>query len=377
MGVQRYVGLMSGTSADGIDAVVLEFDAQGDMSLLASRDHRLDQSLKRDIDALCTPGENEIDRLGDLDRRLGNAFAEATLALLGDAGLEPGQITAIGSHGQTVRHRPDGIAGERAAAFTMQIGDPNTIAEITGVITVADFRRRDIAAGGEGAPLVPAFHLDRFAVAGERRAIVNIGGIANATLLDGQALCGGFDCGPGNTLLDHWIHATSGAAYDSAGAWSAEGDVVDSLLSACLDDPFFTRNGPRSTGREHFSPRWLQARLAALPNLHPQDVQATLAELTARAIAGSLASSAFRPEAVYVCGGGAHNDDVMRRLYRLLRPARLATTLALGLNPDWVEAAAFAWLARRRLQHLPGNAPEVTGARGPRVLGTVYPGAAA
>ncbi|MEQ8514766.1 MAG: anhydro-N-acetylmuramic acid kinase, partial [Chromatocurvus sp.] len=241
----------------------------------------------------------------------------------------------------------------------------------------ADFRRRDIAAGGEGAPLVPAFHLDRFAHHAVRRAIVNIGGIANATLLDGRVLYGGFDCGPGNTLLDHWIHATRGAPYDAAGAWSAEGDVVDALLSACLDDPFFTRTGPRSTGREYFSGQWLQSKLAALPGLHARDVQATLAELTACAIVRSLASASFVAEEVYVCGGGAHNDDIMRRLYRLLQPARLETTLALGLHPDWVEAAAFAWLARRRLDNLPGNAPEVTGARGGRILGAVYPGRAA
>jgi len=371
---QRYVGLMSGTSADGIDAAVVEFADNGAMALAATCQHPLDTALKATIDGLCTPGDDEIDRLGCLDRRLGQAFAEATHALLANAGLVPGQITAIGSHGQTVRHRPGGIAGDRTSAFTLQLGDPNTIAELTGISTVTDFRRRDIAAGGEGAPLVPAFHQDRFARQGVHRAVVNIGGIANATLLEGKTLVGGFDCGPGNTLLDHWIHTATGAAYDTSGSWSAEGKVVEELLRALFDDPFFSRSGPRSTGREYFSPRWLQDRLSAVPGIDARDVQATLAELTARAIAASLTSASFAPDEIYVCGGGAHNHDLVRRLSRLSRPAKLDTTQALGLHPDWVEAAAFAWLARQRMENLPGNAPAVTGARGRRILGAVYPG---
>lgn len=375
MADQRYVGLMSGTSADGIDAVLLTSDATGNISLAATRSHRLDGTLKTAIRALCTPGENEIDRLGELDRRLGRAFAEATLALLEDADTEPQQVTAIGSHGQTVRHRPQGIAAGKTGAFSLQIGDPNTIAELTGITTVADFRRRDIAAEGEGAPLVPAFHLDQFAREGTRRAIVNIGGIANATLLEGRTLLGGFDSGPGNTLLDYWVHQVTGVDYDAGGSWSAEGSVDQGLLEACLDDPFFTRTGPRSTGREHFSPDWLQSKLAVKPDIEARDVQATLAEFTALSIAQSLESAAFVAQEVYVCGGGSHNADIMRRLYRRLQPAQLDTTLALGMHPDWVEAAAFAWLARQRLCNLPGNAPEVTGARGLRVLGAIYPGA--
>ena len=374
MTVQRYVGLMSGTSADAIDALVLTLGENGELALVATREHPLDNSQKNAIAALSSPGENEIDRLGELDRSLGYAFAQATLALLDDSGLEREDITAIGSHGQTVRHRPKGKAGGRATGFTLQLGDPNTIAEITGITTVADFRRRDVAAGGEGAPLAPAFHLDRFALPGRCRAIVNIGGIANATLLDGATLAGGFDCGPGNTLLDYWIRESRGAAYDAAGAWSAEGDVDEALLADCFNDPYFTRVGPRSTGREHFSPGWLQSRLASHSKVKPRDVQATLAEFTARAIAHSLQSASFPAREIYVCGGGAHNDDIMHRLYRLLAPARLDTTLALGLHPDWVEAAAFAWLARQRLLNLAGNAPAVTGARGPRLLGSVFPG---
>lgn len=376
MAAQRYVGLMSGTSADGIDAAIVEFADNDAMSLAATCHYPLDAALKAAINTLSTPGSNEIDRLGDLDRRLGHAFAGATHALLESAGLAPGQITAIGSHGQTVRHRPDGIAGDRLSAFTLQLGDPNTIAELTGISTVTDFRRRDIAAGGEGAPLAPAFHRDRFARQGVSRAVVNIGGIANATLLEGNTLVGGFDCGPGNTLLDYWIHKATGAAYDASGSWSAEGKVVEDLLHALFDDPFFNRSGPRSTGREHFSPRWLQEKLLRVPGIDARDVQATLAELTARAIAGSLTSASFAADEIYVCGGGAHNHDIMRRLFRLLQPARLDTTQALGLHPDWVEAAAFAWLARQRLENLPGNAPAVTGARGLRILGAIYPGRA-
>jgi len=371
---QRYVGLMSGTSADGIDAVILNVDTTGKLSLRATRSHPLDSTVKAAIGALCTPGEDEIDRLGELDRRLGHCFAEAALALLKDAGLVPQQITAIGSHGQTVRHRPRRQAENSAAAFSLQIGDPNTIAELTGITTVADFRRRDIAAAGEGAPLVPAFHRNQFAQEGSRRAIINIGGIANATLLDGLTLLGGFDCGPGNTLLDYWAQQATGAAYDAGGAWSAGGSVDRDLLDACLDDPFFLRKGPRSTGREHFSADWLQSRLKAMHALEARDIQATLAEFTARSIAGSLETAGFAAQEVYVCGGGAHNADIMRRLHHSLRPARLDTTASLGIHPDWVEAAAFAWLARQRLCNRPGNAPEVTGAAGLRVLGAVYPG---
>ena len=366
---------MSGTSADGIDAVLLHVDATDNLSLAATRSQPFDNALKTAISALCTPGENEIDRLGELDRRLGHAFAEATLALLKEAGVGPHQITAIGSHGQTVRHRPRGTVAGKGGAFSLQIGDPNTIAELTGITTVADFRRRDIAAAGEGAPLAPAFHLNQFAKEGMRRAIVNIGGIANATLLDGQTLLGGFDCGPGNTLLDYWVHKAIGVNYDAGGAWSAGGSVHQRLLDACFDDPFFARTGPRSTGREHFSPDWLQSKLTSRPEIDARDVQATLAEFTARSVVQGLESAAFAAQEVYVCGGGAHNADIMRRLHRLLQPARLDTSLALGMHPDWVEAAAFAWLARQRLCNLPGNAPEVTGAHGLRVLGAVYPGA--
>ena len=367
-----YLGLMSGTSVDGVDAALLAFerDLEGDrFDILGTLGRPHPPALRDAIATLCTPGGDGLDEAGRVDREVARAFADTALALLERCGLSATRVAAIGSHGQTVRHRRGGDA-----PFTLQLGDPNTIAERTGITTVADFRRRDIAAGGEGAPLAPAFHRACFSAAGRRRAIVNIGGIANATLLDGETLIAGFDTGPGNTLLDAWSLRHRGAAYDAGGAWGAEGTVIPALLEGALSDAFFQRSGPRSTGREHFSEAWLDSLLAAVPDADPRDVQATLAALTAAGITRGLERAGFHADEVYVCGGGAHNDDLMRRLHRALGPARLATTQALGLDPDWVEAAAFAWLARETLAGRPGNAPAVTGAAGPRVLGGIYPG---
>jgi len=369
-----YLGLMSGTSVDGVDAALLAFDTDRGsdrFDVLATLGRPHPPALRDAIATLCTPGDDGLDEAGRVDRAVAVAFADTALALLEQAGIDAARVSAIGSHGQTVRHRPEGDA-----PFTLQLGDPSTIAERTGITTVADFRRRDIAAGGEGAPLAPAFHRACFGAPGRRRAIVNIGGIANATLLEGETLVAGFDTGPGNTLLDAWSRRHLGADYDAGGAWSAEGTVIPALLDGALSDAFFQRAGPRSTGREHFSDAWLDSLLAAVPDADPRDVQATLAALTAQGITRGLERAGFRADEVYVCGGGAHNDDLMRRLHRALEPARLATTQALGLDPDWVEAAAFAWLARETLAGRPGNAPAVTGAAGPRVLGGIYPGSA-
>lgn len=370
MGRERYLGLMSGTSVDGIDAALLTFEG-GSSSVEATLGRPYDAPLRAAVANLCSPGDDGIDALGRADSLIAEAFAEAALALLAQEGIEPDAVSAIGSHGQTVRHRP-----RQQPPFTLQLGDPGLIAERTGITVVADFRRRDIAAGGEGAPLAPAFHRARFGRPGVRRAIINIGGIANATLLDGEELVAGFDTGPGNTLLDAWAARHRGTAYDAHGAWSAEGEVLPALLERCLADPFFQLEGPRSTGREHFSSDWLDEQLADLPAAAAGDVQATLAALTARSIHRGLQRASFPPDEVYVCGGGAHNDDLMRRLYGLLAPARLHSTAALGLDPDWVEAAAFAWLARQTLRGEPGNAPAVTGAAGPRVLGGIFAGSA-
>jgi anhydro-N-acetylmuramic acid kinase len=250
----------------------------------------------------------------------------------------------------------------------VQIGDPNTIAECTGITTVADFRRRDIAAGGEGAPLAPAFHAATFGRAGSNRAIVNIGGIANVSLLEGTELCKGFDTGPGNTLLDHWISREHGKPYDDEGNWAAEGKVNTALLQKLLLHPYLAMSGPRSTGKEIFNLAWLDSLLTELPS--------TLAEFTAESIIHGLKENGLTLNEVYVCGGGAHNTDLMRRLYQKLGDTTLDTTMAIGMNPDCVEAAAFAWLAQQTLEGLAGNAPVVTGALGPRVLGGIFPGGA-
>lgn len=373
MSADLYVGLMSGTSIDAIDTAIIEI-SPGESRLRHCLEHPIPGELRAQIAAISHSGSDEIERLGRLDRRLGELFAEAALALLTDAGLERDSVSAIGSHGQTIRHRP-ASSGETEYPFTLQIGDPNTIAELTGITTVADFRRRDIAAGGEGAPLAPAFHASAFAHPGLNRAIINIGGIANASLLSGTELVGGFDTGPGNTLLDHWIQRHQGQPYDSCGAWASSGSVNQLLLQDLLAHPYMDLDGPRSTGKEAFNLAWLDTLLEGHPNLSAADVQATLAQFTALGISNALERCAFGAEEVYVCGGGAHNADLMERLAQVL-PGKplLASTESLGFHPDWVEAATFAWLAQRTIAGLAGNAEAVTGAAGPRILGAIYPG---
>lgn len=369
-----YAGLMSGTSVDAIDCALLHCGADT-VDLLATLEHPIPEEIRRQIASISQPGDNEIERLGTLDRQLGQLFADATLALLHSAGYTPEAIAAIGSHGQTIRHRPPFGQAPTQPAFTLQIGDPNTIAQATGITTVADFRRRDIAAGGEGAPLAPAFHAAAFAAPGVQRAIVNIGGIANVTLLEGTESVLGFDTGPGNTLLDHWVTRHRGTPYDRDGQWSAEGDVDTALLATLLDHEYLVRSGPRSTGKEAFNLEWLDRCIGGLGQApDPQCVQATLAEFTAECIARGIQGSVSRVEEVYICGGGARNTDLMRRLYRKLQPAALDTTAALGLDPEWVEAAAFAWLAWRTMAGLAGNIPAVTGAGSEVILGGIYPG---
>ena len=367
-----FIGLMSGTSMDGIDAVLVEI-ADGQTRLKHHHSHPYSDALRGSLAALASGARDDLHTLATLDRQVGWAFAQAATGLLSQSGIPADAIAAIGSHGQTVRHHPASAPEKR---YSLQIGDPAGISEDSGITTVADFRRRDIAAGGEGAPLVPAFHAAQFSHPREIRAIVNIGGIANATLLQGNDIVAGFDCGPGNTLLDAWIRRHCGDSYDADGAWSAEHQPIRALLDRLMADGFFARRGPRSTGPEHFNLDWLDGHLRGGED--PGDVQATLAELTARGIARSLDSLEPGPDAVFVCGGGARNTDLMRRLHRQLAGPgiRLGTTDELGLAPEWVEAAAFAWLASRTLAGLPGNAPVVTGARGPRILGAIHPGRA-
>lgn len=367
-----YVGLLSGTSVDAIDAALLAW-RDGKAQLVHTRAHPLPAHLSSAIHALCQPGPDEIEQLGRLDRALGALFAAAVTALLQEAKVDPADVVAIGSHGQTVRHRPPS-AGHGDGAFTLQIGDPNTIAERTGITTVADFRRRDLAAGGEGAPLAPAFHAAALGESGRSRAIVNIGGISNVSLLLGTSLLAGFDSGPGNTLMDQWIARHEGRDYDRHGQWAARGKPQPALLAQLGRHPYLALRGPRSTGREDFNLAWLDSELARLPALAPVDVQATLAEFTAQTIAGAIAAEDHSIREIYLCGGGAHNRHLVERLTAHMPAASIDSTAALGIDPDWVEAGLFAWLAARTLAGLPGNAQQVTGAAGPRVLGAVYPG---
>jgi len=367
---QLYIGLMSGTSADAIDAVLV--DLSSTPTLLAHHSQKLPHVLRERIHALSVEGANEIDRMGMLDVELGHCFAQATHSLLTSAEVHPAQVTAIGSHGQTIRHRPPGSIEQ---AFTLQIGDPNTLAEITGITTVADFRRRDMAAGGQGAPLVPAFHHAIFQSAQCDRAIVNIGGMANITWLpkDSKQQVVGFDTGPGNVLMDSWILEHQQQAYDRDGSWAAQGTPIPRLLEALLSHPFFAQQPPKSTGRESFNQAWLNENLKKLGQaFDPADVQATLLELTAISIARSILSLSKTKKEVYVCGGGAYNTQLMQRL-SLHLDCHAASTENLGVAPEWIEAMAFAWLAQQTLQHKPGNLCAVTGAKRPVILGGIYP----
>ncbi len=369
-----YLGLISGTSADGIDAALVEFAASHDadaasttrtpLRVVAAKTFAYPPALRDRVLALARANAAvALDDFGHLDVEIGTCFADAALALLREADIAPEAVTAIGSHGQTVCHRPGG-----AHPFTLQIGDPSVIAERTGILTIADFRRADVAAGGQGAPLLPALHAAVFADAAIPRAILNLGGIANATLLVPGADVIGFDTGPANCLLDAWAARHLGAAHDDGGAWAASGTVQPDLLDACLADPYFAAPAPKSTGREYFNLDWLDARLPT--GVETADVQATLLALSARTIADALRTSGVRE--AYACGGGVHNAALMAALRRELPGMHVDTTAALGLDPDYVEAAGFAWLARARLRGEPGNLPSVTGARGPRLLGAIY-----
>ncbi|MFZ5723052.1 MAG: anhydro-N-acetylmuramic acid kinase [Pseudomonadota bacterium] len=371
MAGQLFVGLMSGTSIDGIDAALVEFSGAGAPRLRAALVTPIPGDLRSRILSLTRPGDNEIDRMGELDVEIGRRFADAALTLLRKNGVDPEAVTAIGSHGQTIRHRP-----RAGLPFTLQIGDPNTIAEATGITTVADFRRRDIAAGGHGAPLVPAFHAAVFRHPDEDRVILNLGGMGNVTLLprDHAADVRGFDTGPANVLLDAWHERHRDSPLDADGAWARSGKIHRNLLERLLQDPYFAEPPPKSTGREHFDADWLSGQESALRGIAPPDVQTTLVELTARSVADALERWGFTRGALYTCGGGTHNGFLRERLQAALPGMRLASTIELGVDPDHVEAMAFAWLAQRTLHSLAGNLPAVTGAQHPVILGGIYPG---
>lgn len=362
-----YVGLMSGTSADAVDLVLVDF-ASVQPQLIHSLSSPLSSDVRSHIHALAIPGNNEIDRMGELDQQLGRVFADAIKQLLGYAGVQASQIKAIGSHGQTIRHRPPGSV---ALPFTLQIGDPNIIAQITGITTVADFRRRDMAAGGQGAPLVPAFHRAVFQDIKRDRAIVNIGGMANITWLPSEGTATGFDTGPGNVLMDAWILAHKGQSYDQDGTWAAGGHADSALLAQLLQHSFFNQNPPKSTGREEFNLTWLKAQLSGC-EVNPQDVQASLLALTAHSIANDIKRLSEKPPEVFVCGGGAHNGRLMQELQALLPGSSIASSAQLGIAPNWVEAMAFAWLARQTMNRQSGNLRAVTGAAEEVILGGVY-----
>ncbi|MGH1372348.1 MAG: anhydro-N-acetylmuramic acid kinase [Cellvibrionaceae bacterium] len=361
-----YIGLMSGTSADGIDATLIEINGH-QVELKGHLEVPHNAALRAAILNLCESGNHEIDRMGELDQQLGKAFAQAAIALLQQQQLSPTQITAIGSHGQTIRHRPSATQ-----AFTLQIADPNQIAHLTGITTIADFRRRDMAAGGEGAPLAPAFHQAVFSHDEQERLIINIGGISNISHLKGHSLLTGFDSGPGNALMDGWIKRHKNQDYDTGGEWANSGRPDSRLLERMLKHPYLSRPTPKSTGREDFHMKWLDQLLA--DTSYPQedrDVQATLLEFTCQTIALHIQALDAQPDGIYICGGGALNNTLMNRLNDIC-PTQVCTTDILGIAPQQVEGAAFGWLAHQTLCRASGNCPAVTGAEKEVVLGGVY-----
>ena len=362
---------MSGTSVDGLDVALLEVRGQDAPNLLAATTVPFPPALGAALRALAQPGEGDVDTVGAMDARLGAFVGETVAACLRRWKVAADTVRAIGTHGHTIRHRPDGHGGE---SFTMQIGDPNRIAEITGIDTVADFRRRDLAAGGQGAPLVPPFHNALFRHPERHRFVVNIGGIANVTVLPaGATELLGFDIGPGNALLDAWVRHCRGEDMDRDGAWAGGGEAVPELLARLGRDPFLARKPPKSTGKETYHLGYIREACGSA-TFAARDVQATLAEFTARNIAAAIERWGPGPGDVVLCGGGRRNADLVRRLTAHLTSYRVVLADDWAVDGDALEAAAFAWLAHRTINRLAGNAPAATGARGPRVLGAVYPG---
>jgi anhydro-N-acetylmuramic acid kinase len=360
-----YMGLISGTSMDAIDAALVDFEVKP-LRVAATSATPWEPKLKARVAAAIDHADSvALDEVGELDVEIGRAFADAASRLLERERIGAAQVAAIGSHGQTLRHRPD-----LPAPFTWQIGDPNVLTEMTGISVVADFRRRDVAAGGQGAPLLPVFHDQVFRSADEDRVIANLGGIANITMLSREAPVTGFDTGPANRLLDAWIEAQQGCDFDAGGRWAATGTVDATLLADLLEEPYLRLAPPKSTGRELFNLSWLTRKLGGVAR-RPNDVQATLQEYTACTIADAVRR--YAPSAaLYVCGGGAHNAGLLASLARLRAPHRVASTAELGLDPDFVEAIAFAWFAKRTLEGRTSSAGSVTGAKGARILGGIY-----
>ena len=378
---EYFIGLMSGTSLDGVDGVLVDF-SRPRLRVIAAATQAFPESLQQEFLALNAPTHNELHRAALAGNQLAHIYAAVVATLLEKAarhGIRSTDIRAIGAHGQTVRHQPPASCGENhGSAYTLQLNNPALLAELTGVDVVADFRSRDMAAGGQGAPLVPAFHASVFSQPDHTVAVLNLGGIANLSVLPPTAavlepVVTGFDCGPGNALMDAWCQQHIGKPFDSGGAWAASGRVIPALLARLLDDPYFSRPPPKSTGRDLFSLAWLAAQVAPFSGQRPQDIQNTLTELTASACIAALSSYGKESNQLIVCGGGAFNQYLMQRLQAGLPAVQVSASDAHGLPAQQVEAAAFAWLARQAIRREPGNRPSVTGAAGTRVLGAVYP----
>jgi anhydro-N-acetylmuramic acid kinase len=366
-----YFGLMSGTSMDGVDGVAVQFAAGKTPVVLGEAHVSFSKGLRDALFALQAPGDNELEREALAANALATRYAVCCHELQSMSGCSSTKVRAIGVHGQTVRHRPE-------KGYTRQINNPAMLAEMTNIDVVADFRSRDVAAGGQGAPLVPAFHSTIFGAKNETRVVCNLGGISNITILSSSGAVRGFDCGPANALIDEWALRHTKRAYDDGGQFAAQGRIDQPLLNALLDEPFFELAPPKSTGRDLFNPVWMDAKLAAFPALAPADIQATLTALTAKTVAREIERHASDARAVYVCGGGARNPVLLKMLQQALDESGVSgvpvmTTDALGVPPQQVEAFAFAWLAMRCVAREPGNLASVTGAAGERVLGAIYP----
>ncbi|EIJ68165.1 anhydro-N-acetylmuramic acid kinase [Pasteurella bettyae] len=367
---QYYIGVMSGTSLDGVDLALMDF-AQNPAKLIASDFTPMPEEIRQNLTALLHSSETSLQKLGELDHQLGKLYAQSINQFLQKVRLDSEKIVAIGCHGQTIWHSPNSVY-----PFTMQIGDMNIVAEQTGITTIADFRRRDIAVGGQGAPLVPAFHQDMFSANDRLTLVLNIGGISNISVLDPNQPTIGYDVSVGNALLDSWIEFHQGKRYDKNAEWAKSGVLNESLLTELLDEPYFQQPPPKSTGRELFNLAWLNKKLAKFTALlAAEDVQRTLVEFTAVSIANELKNlqKTDRTNLLLVCGGGARNPLIMQRLIELLPTWQVSTTTEFGLDIDYVEAAAFAWLAYRRMHNLASNLPSVTGASKLVSLGVIYP----
>ena len=362
-----YIGLMSGTSMDGIDAALVDFSSRHPR-ILATHNEPWPEAVHRQLVTALDLPEPRNANLAELDNEVGESFAHATNRLLDIAGTDPAGVQAIGSHGQTIRHEPNA-----EQPYSLQLGNPGVITTGTGIDVVADFRSADIKAGGQGAPLVPAFHKANFASASENRVVVNIGGIANITVLpcDPAIAVTGFDTGPGNTLMDAWAQQQLNRAMDAGGNWAASGTCDQQLLGKLLADSYFSSAPPKSTGREYFNLDWLTEFLPA-DNIAAQDIQATLCRLTSRTIVDAIEQHAPNTARLLVCGGGIHNNCLMQQLRTELAGIPVESTAQYGIDPDWVEAAAFAWLAKQNIEARPGNLPEVTGANHPVMLGKLF-----